>query len=190
MATRITDLNLTTSTALYLAEKCTEAGWLVYWQATGVESGTATLGEVTLVPEFPNEPNLLVAPENPIQARTQSHVIIPAFAVTLIMEPVEERRAGIGEDLFQQRAKLLIDGFVVDKAEHFSFATLFRDWFREGFPLPIRDFTNYPSNPPLVDSGNVDVWFENRELDATELLDVPPHARYYLNMEVDIVYFD
>jgi hypothetical protein len=190
MATRITDLNLTTSAALYLAESLTDAGWLVYWQATGVESGTATLGEVTIVPEFPAEPNFLVLPEDPIQTRTANKVIIPAFSIRLAAEPREERRAGLGEDLFQQRGTILIDGFVTDKAEHLSFATLFRNWFREGFSLPIRDYENYPSNPPLLDSGNVDVWFENRELDALELLDVPPHARYYLNMEVDIVYFD
>ncbi|MBU8920979.1 MAG: hypothetical protein KOO63_03880 [Bacteroidales bacterium] len=190
MTTQITDLNITTSAAQFLAEKFTDAGWLVYWQATGVSSGTATVGEVTLVPEFPAEPNFLVAPKSPIQARTAQDVIIPAFAVTLVKEPKEEVRAGLGEDLFKQRAMLLVDGFASDKAEHFSFATLFRTWFREGFSLPILDFENYPTNPPLVDSGNADVWFENRELHTAELVDVPHHARYYLNMEIDLVFFD
>jgi hypothetical protein len=191
MSTQITDLNITTSAATYLANQFTGAGWLVHWQATGVDSGTATVGEVTLVPEFPKEPNLMVLPTSPIQARTTNEVILPAFAIRMSVEPNEEVRAGLGEDLFFQRGTLMVDGFVTDQAEHLAFSTMFRDWFREGYALPIFDFENTPSNPPLLTDSNVS--FENRSLDRVELVDdpgVPPYIRYYLNLEVDFVFFD
>jgi len=188
----VRDLNIVTSAAQFLATSFTDAGWLVYWQATGVSSGTATVGEVTLVPSFPNEPNVLVAPKDPVQSRTTSEIIIPAFAVEMIAEPREQQRLGLGEDLFFQRGTLQVEGFVKDRAEHFSVATLFRDWFREDASLPIYDFENTPSNPPLVNSGNEIVLFQNRALDRVEFLekDAPPHLRYYINMEVDIFYAD
>ncbi len=185
--TKYTDLNLITSGATFLANNLTGAGWEVYWQLTDVLSGTATQGSVTLVPEFPNEPSLLVAPP---RTRVINEVLMPAFAVTLSSEPVESFRAGLGDTEFEQRGSLLIEGFVVDTSQHLAFATLLREWFREDASLPLYDYELSPENPSIVTDS--DVVFRNRRIDRLEFVekDVPVQARYYINMEVDIVFYD
>jgi len=186
MPTKFTSLNVTTSAAFDFANKLTSEGWAVYWQATGITSGVATLGTVTIVPEFPDEPNNLVLPKTG-QTRTQHEVIIPAFAVQLVAEPVEEERTGLGEDVFQSRARILVDGYVVDQAEHLAFATMFRDWYRRDTYFAVFDYDTNPTNPPLVEEF---VQFEDRFLSRLEVVNVPRPVRYYLNLEVDIIYFE
>lgn len=184
--TNITDLNLTTSAAIYLATKLTESGWRIYWQATDTFSGTPSQGDVTLVPEFPNEPNLLIFSGE----RSVDKVVLPAFSVRILSEPTETLRAGLGEDLFLQNATLNYEGFVRTKAEHLAFATLFRNWFREDTTLPIYDFETDPVSPILV--VDADVVMVDRRLDRIDFLspDTPPPYRYFLDLEVDLLYFD
>lgn len=186
MATQLTDLNLTTSAATFVAEQFVDAGWGVYWQATDVFSGTATEGEVTLVSEFPDDPSLLVLPP---ATRSASKVLLPAFAVTLSSEPYEVALAGLGETVFEQRAMLMVDGFAADQAQYLAFATMFRNWFKEGVLLPVYDYETNPTSPSLID---IDVIFEGRRIDRTELVGptIPPTARYYLNMEVELMFFE
>lgn len=185
--TQLTDLNLTTSVARYLAEKFTGAGWAIYWQATDVMSGTATNGEVTLVPEFPSEPSMLVLP--PRDARTSTEVLLPAFSVQLISEPSEVSRAGLGQDLFEQFASFAIEGFAVNQEQHMAFATVFRNWFREDTRLLIYDYENDPVDPSLID---VDVIVERRLVDRLYTLDqnAPRQLRYFLSTQVDVSFFD
>jgi hypothetical protein len=186
MATQLTDLNLTTSAAVFVGEQFADAGWAVYWQATDILSGTAVEGEVTIVPEFPDDPSLLVLPP---ATRSASKILLPAFAVTLSSEPFDVIRAGLGETIFEQRSSIMVDGFVADQSQHLAFATMFRNWFRDGVIFPVRDYESSPTNPSLID---IDVIFEGRRIDRTEFVDpsVPPTARYYLNMEVDLMFFE
>ncbi len=186
MDTQYTSLNLTTSAAVYLANKFTSEGWEVHWQATNVFSGTATQGTVTLVPELPDEPSNLVLPKSG-SVWTQHEVIIPAFTVQLSAEPTEETRAGLGEDVFESRARILVDGYVADQAQHLAFATMFRNWFRKDTYFPVYDFESNPTSPLLVDEF---VQFEDRFLSRLEAVNVPRPVRYYLNLEVDISYFE
>ncbi len=150
MDTQYTSLNLTTSAAIFLANKFTSGGWAVHWQATNVTSGSAGQGTVTLVPEFPDEPSNLILPVSGV-AFTQHEVTIPAFTVQLSSEPVEDERAGLGEEVFESKARILIDGYVVDQAQHLAFATLFRNWFRKDTWFPVFDFETNPTAPPLID---------------------------------------
>lgn len=182
--TKFTDINITTSVAGFLANKLTESGWEVFWQARDVSSGIATQGSVTIVPEFPREPGLLVLPP---RARSSSEILVPAFSVQIMEEPFEENRAGLGEDLFQHRTAVVIDGYVADQAQHLAFATMFRNWFRQDTRIPIYDFESNPVTPQLVDD---DVRVENRKTDRLELPDLPDPVRYYINMQVDLVFFD
>ena len=186
MDTQYTSLNLTTSAAVYVANKFTSEGWAVHWQAVDVTSGTATNGTVTLVPEFPDEPSNLVLPVSGM-AWTQHEVRIPAFTVQLSSEPVEDERAGLGEEIFESRARILIDGYVVDQAQHLAFATLFRNWFRKDTYLPVFDFETNPTSPSLIDEF---VQIEDRFLSRLEVVNVPRPVRYYLNLEVEISYFE
>jgi len=186
MATQLTDLNLTTSAATFVAQQFVDAGWAVYWQATNVYSGTAVEGEVTMIAEFPDDPNVLVLPP---ATRSSSKVLLPAFAVTLSSEPFEVERAGLGEDVFEQSARITVDGFAADQAQYMAFATMFRNWFKEGVILPVYDYETTPSTPSVID---IDVIFEGRRIDRTELVGptIPPTARYYLNMEVELMFFE
>jgi len=184
--TQYTSLNLTTSAAVYLANKFTSEGWEIHWQATNVSSGINTQGTVTLVPEFPDEPSNLVLPKTGL-TRTQHEVIIPAFTVQLSSEPAEQSRAGLGEDVFESQARILIDGYVVDQAQHLAFATMFRNWFRKDTYFPVYDFDTSPTSPALIDEF---VQFEDRFLNRFEVVNVPRPVRYYLNLEVDISYFE
>jgi len=182
-STEYTTENLTTSLAVYLANNFTQAGWAIYWQATDVLSGTATMGEVTLVPEFPNDPNVLTLDSG---TRTADKVFVPAFSVR-IEEPVEMARAGLGEDLFETRTMGVIEGYAKNEAQHLAFATMLRNWFREGYNLPVYNYTADPANPPVIDGAVV---FENRVIDRVKFVDLPRPVKYYINLEVDIVYFD
>jgi hypothetical protein len=182
--TQYTAINLTTSVARYFTESLITAGWAVYYQATDVMSGTAISGEVTLVPEFPDEPNRLALPP---KTRTADSVLVPAFSVRIRIEPYEESRAGLGEDLFEQRCIAVIDGFVATQAQHLAFATMFRNWFREGYTCNIYDYESDPGNPQLLD--NV-VVFENRQVNRVEVPDAPRPVRYYLNVSVDLTFYD
>lgn len=183
--TLFSNINLVTSVAGYFANKLTQSGWAVYWQARGTFSGTATIGEVTLTPEFPNEASYIVLPP---RARTDSEVLLPAFAVRLSDEPIEEARAGLGEDLFKESGVIQIDGYVVDKAQHMAFATMFRNWFREDTYIPIWNWEQNPTTPQLVDDHNV--YVVNRQVEALEMVNLPNPVRYYLSMTADIVYYD
>lgn len=185
MATLLTDINLTTSAAVFLADRFTEAGWKIYWQSRDVFSGTGNQGEVTIVSEFPDEPNLLVLSAS---ERTTHEVVIPAFSVH-IDPPIEEFRAGLGDAELFQRSSVIIDGFAGNKSQYLSFSTMMRDWFRDGTVLPVRDFESNPNDPSLIDA---DVIFENRELIREELFgnDVPPQVRYYISMKIDLVFVD
>jgi hypothetical protein len=182
----LTDLNLTTSFSKYLADKLTESGWAVYWQATEVSSGTATFGEVTLVPEFPDDPSLLVLPP---KTRTSSEILIPAFTVTLYTEPYETTRAGIGDSEFLYNAAFGIDGFVVDQSQHMAFASMFRNWFKQDFRIPIYDYGSDPISPDLIDT---EVLIDRRALDRLRSNDpnIPRPARYFISMQVDFSYYD
>ena len=186
MDTQYTSLNLTTSAAVYIANKFTETGWAIHWQATNITSGVATNGTVTLVPEFPDEPSNLILPVSGV-AFTQHEVTIPAFTVQLSSEPVEEDRVGLGDATFESRARILIDGYVVDQAQHLAFATLFRNWFRKDTWFSVFDFETNPTSPPLIDEF---VQINDRFLNRLEVVNVPRPVRYYLNLEVDISYFE
>ena len=185
--TQLTDLNLTTSFARYCAEQFTAAGWLIHWQATTVESGTATLGEVTLVPEFPSDPSVLVLPP---RTRKASEILLPAFTIAMVQEPTILTRAGLGEDLFETVAQFAIEGFAVDQSEHMAFATLFRDWFRDGKVLPMFDYETTPAAPTAISDAEVIV--ESRAINRNYTTDpnVPRQARYYLSALIDVTFFD
>lgn len=185
--TQYTDSNLITSISGYLANQMTAAGWQVYYRFTGIYSGTATQGIISLVPEFPNEPQYLVLPTTP-RNQTPNSIILPAFSVRLDRQPVEEQRAGLGQDLFVQRAEMVIDGFVPDRASHLAFATLLRNWFRTDTYISVYDWDSNPSTPALVDDRNTRI--ENRQVERIEVPSVPNSVRYYLNMTADIVYYD
>jgi hypothetical protein len=187
MATDYTDLNIISSVARYLAEHLNSAGWAVYWQETNVSSGVATNGEVTLLPEFPNEPNVLARPQN-VTGHPQNKVVIPAFAIHVI-PPQEASRTGLGEDEFYNKAVVVVDGFVIDRAQHLAFATLFREWFRTDTTVNMFDYETTPSAPSLISSLS---YFTNRNINRIVLTepDEPPEARYYLNLEVDLIFVD
>lgn len=183
--TRFTNLNLITSIAGFFANRLTESGWAVFWQARQVFSGTAVLGEVTLTPEFPNEPSFIVQPP---RDRTQSEIIVPAFCVRFDTEPIDEVRAGLGQDLFQERAVIQIDGYVLNQSQHMAFPTMFRNWFRRDTYIPIWDWEANPVTPDLIDYSNV--YIENRQVEALEMINLPNPVRYYINLTADLVYYD
>jgi hypothetical protein len=183
--TKFSDINLVTSVAGYFANRITESGWKVYWQARAIFSGTGSVGEVTLTPEFPNEPSFIVQPP---RERTESEIIIPAFAVRLVDMPIETERAGIGEDLFRESATIQIDGYVLSQSQHMAFSTMFRNWFRQDTYIPIWDWEANPVTPSLVDDHNV--YIENRQVEALEMTNLPSPVRYYINMTADLIYYD
>jgi hypothetical protein len=182
--TQLTDLNITTSIARFLAEKFVNAGWAIHYQSTGVSSGIATNGEVTLVAEFPDEPNLLILPP---KTRSASEVLVPAFAVRISREPEVEIRAGLGHTDFLQRGSILVDGFVVDQAQHMAFATMFRNWFRQEEYVTIYDYESTPTSPAAVD---IDVWWEDVYIDRVEDTAAPRQARYYVRLETDFAFYE
>ena len=183
--TQFSNINIVTSVAGFLANRLVESGWRVYWQARALFSGVGTMGEVTLTPEFPNEPSFIVQPP---RDRTQSEILIPAFAVRLSEEPVEEIRAGLGQDLFREAGVIQIDGYVLNQAQHMAFATMFRNWFRQDTYIPIWNWEANPVTPQLIDDHNV--YIENRQVEALEMVNLPSPVRYYLNCTADIVYYD
>lgn len=185
MGTQYSDINLTTSFAVYFAQKLNESGWQIYWQATDTFSGTATLGTVTIVPELPNEPELIVLPP---RNRIPEEALVPVFSVNISEQPTEEAREGLGSDIFEEKASLVIQGFVADRAQHMAFATMFRNFFRPEFRIPIRDFEASPTNPPLVDDTNTVV--DSRSVERIDFPDLPQPVRYYINAEINITYFD
>lgn len=185
MATQYSDINLTTSLAVYFAEKLNDSGWRVYWQATDTYSGIANLGTVTIVPELPNEPGLIVLPP---KTRVADEVVVPVFSVNISDQPTDEAREGLGSDIFEEKASLVIQGFVVDRAQHLAFATLFRSFFRPEFRIPIRDFEASPVDPPLVDITNTVV--NSRSVERLDFPELPQPVRYYLNAEINITYYD
>lgn len=183
--TQYTDINIVTSVAGYFANQLVASGWAIYAQATGIMSGVATQGTVTLVPEFPNEPGFLVLPGGP---RTPNEVQIPAFSIHITRAPIDERRAGLGQDLFVQRLQITIDGFVVSQAQHLAFGTMFRNWFREDTYISIYDWESNPTTPPLVDDHNT--YIQNRQVEQMEMTALPNPVRYYINMTADLVFYD
>lgn len=183
--TQYTDTNLTTSLAGYFANQLTSVGYAVYWQATAISSGVGTAGSITLVPEFPNEPNFLVLGPRP---RVPNEALIPAFSVRIAKSPYEEARAGLGEDLFRQRAEVVIDGFVENRVQHLAFGTMLRNWFRGITYIPIYDWDDNPTTPALIDG--INTYTENRQVERIELPNVPNPLRYYLNMTAELVYYD
>lgn len=187
--TKLTDINITTSVAGYFANKLVLSGWRVYWQATDVFSGTATMGDVTIVPEFPDDPSLMVLPSAIKDTRVASEVMLPAFSLQIIAEPLEQIRAGLGEDLFHFGAAMAIEGFVTNLSEHLAFATMFRNWFREGTVIPMYDYETSPTSPPPIDQH---VWVERRLVDRFRAVDpnVPRQARYFLSTQIDLSFFD
>ena len=185
MATKYSDINLTTSLAVYFAQKLNESGWRVYWQATDSYSGIATLGTVTLVPELPNEPGFLVLPP---RERVANEVIVPAFSVNISKQPRDVELEGLGSEIFEEEASFVIQGFVVDRAQSMAFATMFRNFFRPQFRLIVRDFETDPTNPTIVDDTNTVV--NSRDVERIDFTDLPQPVRYYLNAEINITYFD
>lgn len=183
--TQYSDVNLTTSMAVYFAQKLNQAGWQVYWQSTDTYSGTASLGTVTIVPELPNEPELIVLPP---RDRVAEEVLVPVFSVNISTQPEDEAREGLGSDIFEEKVSMVIQGFVVDRAQHMAFATLFRSFFRPEFRIPIRDFEALPVNPPLVDDTNTVV--DSRSVERLDFPELPHPVRYYLNAEINLTYFD
>src|SRR2546423_7349062 len=147
MATLYTDINFTTSLAGYFANQLTNIGWQIYWQGTNTFSGVATLGTVTIVPEMPNEPELIVMPPRP--TRLPQEVVTPAFSVHLLDQPLEEYRYGLGDTIFVNRTTLIVEGFTKDKAQHMVFATYIRNFFRQDFRIPIWDWEGNPTTPNL-----------------------------------------
>lgn len=186
MPTAFTDINLTTSFAGFFANQLSAIGWQIYWQGTNTLSGVSSLGTVTIVPEMPNEPGLIVMPPRP--NKTQQEVVTPVFATHILDEPFEEFRLGLGEDLFRNRTTLILEGFVVDKAQHMVFATYIRTFFRPEFRIPIWDFEGNPTTPALVD--NINTYVDHRRVDRLEFPDLPQPVRYYINAAIDIIYFD
>ncbi len=183
--TQFTNLNIVTSVAGFFANQLTSSGWAVYWQSRGILSGIATLGEVTITPEFPNESAYIVQPPRP---RVQSEILIPAFAVRLSSEPIEELRAGLGQDLFRESGIIQIDGYVLGQAQHMAFASMFRNWFRQDTYIPIWDWESNPVTPQLIDDHNV--YVENRQVEALEMVNLPNPVRYYVSMTADLVFYD
>lgn len=181
--TQYTDLNIQTSAAVWVANLFTSANWKIYWQMTGVMSGTGSLGEVALVPDFPNEPSLIVLPP---RERNSSEILLPAMAISVFREPFMEARAGIGEDLFRQIVTLRVDGYTVDQSQHMAFATMFRNWFREGYLLEVYDYESNPTNPPFV--GYLEI--ERLALDRVEFEQSPESVRYYVSAFVDFIFYD
>jgi len=186
MATKFTDINLTTSFAGDFANKLATLGWQIYWQGTNTFSGIATLGTVSIVPEMPNEPEYIVMPPRP--NKTQQEVVTPAFAVHVLEEPIEEYRYGLGDDLFKNRTTLILEGFTIDKAQHMVFATYIRTFFRPEFRIPIWDWEGNPTTPALID--NINTYVDHRRVDRLEFPDLPQPVRYYLNAAIDLIYFD
>lgn len=183
--TKFSDINLVTSMAGYFANQLTAGGWAVYWQARGVLSGTAVVGEVTIVPEFPAEPsNLVIGP----RTRTQSEVIVPAFAVSINVTPHEEVIAGLGEDSYETATEITIDGFVETKAQHMAFSTLFRNWFRKDTYIPIYDWEGNAVTPNLVEDRNL--YVRDRQVEVIDSPNLPNPVRYYINMTAELVFYD
>lgn len=183
--TLYTNQNLITSVAGYLANQFASSGWQIYFQATDVSSGIATLGAVTIVPKLPNEPNYFVVPP---QTRSMQQVLIPAFAVDIQDEPQEIVRVGLGDVEFEQKVTFIIQGFVVDKVSHMAFATMLRNFFRPEFRIPIYDWEHNPTTPALID--NINTYVESRRIDTMEFPDLPIPVRYYINMELNVIFFD
>jgi hypothetical protein len=150
---------------------------------TGVMSGVGSVGEVTIVPEFPNEPSMIVLPP---RARNSNEVLLPALAISLFREPFMEARAGIGEDLFRQNVTIRVDGYTVDQSQHMTFATLFRNWFREGYLLPVSDFESDPVTPASV--GNLEI--DRLSIDRVEFTEAPESTRYYVSAFIDFIFYD
>lgn len=185
MGTKYSDINLTTSVAVYFAQKLNESGWRVYWQATDTYSGTASLGTVTIIPELPNEPELIVLPP---RNRIAEEVLVPVFSVNISQQPVEEALEGLGSEIFEEKASFVIQGFCSDRSQHMAFATMFRNFFRPEFRLIIRDFENNPTSPTIVDDTNTVV--DSRSVQRIDFPELPQPVRYYLNAEINITYFD
>jgi hypothetical protein len=183
--TLYTNINLITSVAGFLGNKFADSGWKIYWQSRAIFSGTGTVGEITIVPEFPSEPTYIVAPP---RSRTQNEVITPAFCVHISSQPEEISLAGIGQDLYEQRTEMHVEGFVNDLGQHMAFATILRNFFRENTIIPIYDWESNVATPDLVDDRNN--YIENRQIEAVELPNVPNPVRYYISMIFDLVYYD
>jgi len=181
--TQYTDLNLQTSVAIWLANSFTSANWKVYWQMTQVMSGTGSIGEVTIVPDFPNEPSIIVLPP---RVRNTTEILLPALAISIFREPFMEARAGLGEDLFRQSMTARIDGYTVDQVQHMVFATMFRNWFRDGYLVGVYDFESNPTNPPFVGYLEID----RLAVDKVEFTEASESVRYYVSAFVDFIYFD
>ena len=185
MGTKYSDINLTTSVAVYFAQKLNESGWRVYWQSTDTYSGVATLGTVTIVPELPNEPEFIVLPP---RNRTAEEVVVPVFSVNVSQQPKEESLEGLGSDIFEEKASLVIQGFCADRSQHMAFATMFRNFFRPEFRVIVRDFETNPTDPPIVDDTNTVI--DSRSVERLDFTDLPQPVRYYLNAEINITFFD
>jgi hypothetical protein len=185
-STLYTDINFTTSIAGYFANQLVATGWQIYFQGTNIFSGIATLGTVTIVPEMPDEPSLVVMPPRP--TRIPQEVVTPAFSVHVMDQPLEEYRYGLGDSLFVNRVSLIIEGFVVNKQQHMVFATYLRNFFRQDFRIPIWDYENNPVTPNLID--NINTYIDHRRVDRLEFADLPQPVRYYINAVIDMIYFD
>lgn len=183
--TNFSDINIITSVAGYVANQLTAGGWAVYWQARGVFSGTATLGEVTMVPEFPSEPNNIVLGP---RERIQSEVIVPAFSVGIATTPQEDIIAGLGEDYYETVTEITVDGFVANKSQHMAFSTLFRNWFKKDTYISIYDWEANPITPSLIEDRNL--YVRNRQVELIDSPDLPNPVRYYINMTAELVFYD
>ena len=179
------DLNIMTSVAGFFANKLTAAGWAVYWQALGIFSGTATQGEVTMVPEFPAETTYLVlGPRD----RTENEIIVPAFSVGFQVAPEEIQIAGLGDTEYESVALVTVDGFCANKQQHLLFSTYMRKWFQKDTVIPIYNWEDNPVTPDLVDDRNV--YIRTRQVEIITSPNLPNPVRYYLNMTAEIVFYD
>jgi hypothetical protein len=186
--TKYTDRNFTVSVAGYFANQLVASNWNVYWQGTNVTSGigSGAQGTVTIVPEMPQEPELIILPKS--TPKTQQEVIVPVFAVHILEQPTEEIRVGLGDAEFRNRVILVIEGFTQDKASHMAFATLIRTYFRPEFRIPIYDWEGNSVTPNLIDYANT--YVDHRQIERAEFPDLPQPVRYYINAAISIVYFD
>lgn len=148
-------------------------------------SGVGSLGEVSVVSEFPVEPTYIVPPPRP---RSQNEVITPAFSVRIGEQPEEVELAGIGEDIYEQRVEIQVEGFVTDLAQHLAFSTLLRNYFRKNTRIPLFDWEGNQVTPELIDYTNN--YVDRRLVEAVELPNVPDPVKYYISMIFDLVYYD
>lgn len=186
-----TTTNVQVSLSMALGQFLQSIGYNVHWQATGETdaqtAGLATpLGTITLVPEFPANPQYIVRLKG--DSSGPEVIVIPALCLRIEGSPTRKVIRGLGHKDYEWQRHIVVDGFASNEFEHRSLADALYTWFQsvEWKEFPVYNYDANPVSPALLGS----LWVETTGVDRKALVNDNEAVKYYIQAVSLVTYIE